>query len=142
MIRAVIDTNVLVSGLIKPDSPPGLILQALRDTKFVAVFSVDLLDELAAVLLYPRIRDKYGIDRTAREAIFALIALRGELVTPAERFRVCRDPEDNHVLEAAITGKAEFIVTGDAVLLQLKAFRKIKIIPAREFLADVFKAVS
>jgi putative PIN family toxin of toxin-antitoxin system len=134
MIRAVIDTNILVSGLIKPDSPPGRILRTLRDAEFVVVCSSVLIEELAAVLLYPRIRDKYGIDRPAREGIADLIALRGELVTPAERIRVCRDPDDDHVLEAAIAGNAEFIVTGDADLLELEVFRKIKIVRAGEFL--------
>jgi len=135
MIRAVIDTNILVSGLIKPDGPPGRILKVLRDGRFTIILSPGLLEEIAAVLLYPRVRDKYGIDRRAREALSDLLALRGDLVAPGERLRVCRDPDDDRILEAAVGGHAEYIVTGDVDLLHLEGFRKTKIIPASEFLS-------
>jgi len=135
MIRAVIDTNILVSGLINPDGPPGRILKALRDGRFTIILSPDLLDEIAAVLLYPRVRDKYGIDRRAREALSDLLALRGDLVAPAERVQVCRDPDDDRLVEAAVGGHAEYIITGDVDLLHLEGFRTTKIIPASKFLS-------
>ncbi|MBM3293957.1 MAG: putative toxin-antitoxin system toxin component, PIN family, partial [Candidatus Aminicenantes bacterium] len=126
MIRAVIDTNILVSGLIKPDGPPGRILKALRDGRFTIILSSTLLEEIAAVLLFPRVRDKYGIDRRARETLSDLLALRGDLVAPPERLRVCRDPDDDRILEAAVGGHADYVVTGDVDLLHLEGFRTTK----------------
>jgi putative PIN family toxin of toxin-antitoxin system len=140
MIRAVIDTNVIVSGLIKPESRSGRILRAFRDGAFVLLVSSELLKELSAVLQYPKIRKKYGIDRSAREALSALIALRGEIVPPAERVRVCRDPDDDRILEAALAGKADFLVTGDADLSVLGRFRGTHIVGPKDFLKRLDRA--
>jgi putative PIN family toxin of toxin-antitoxin system len=142
MIRAVVDTNVVVSGLIKPDGPCGRILRALRERDFVIVVSAELLKELSAVLQYPKIQTKYGIDRTVREALFALIALRGDLVTAAEPVSVCRDSDDDRILEAALAGQADFIVSGDADLSGLKRFRGVRIVSPKGFLKSIARSRS
>ena len=69
------------------------------------------------------------------EALVALIALRGDLVTPNRSIKVCRDPDDDMVIEAALAGMAEYIVTGDKDLLTLKKFESIRFITPRVFLA-------
>jgi putative PIN family toxin of toxin-antitoxin system len=135
MIRAVLDTNVLVSALLRPLGTPGAILQSLRNGCFTIVFSPELLDELTAVLQNPRIRTKYGIDRPALEAISGFLALRGEMATISETVKICRDPDDDFLLETAIAGRADYIVSGDADLLILRKFRNIRIIKPRIFLA-------
>jgi putative PIN family toxin of toxin-antitoxin system len=137
MIRAVIDTNVVVSGLIKPASPCGRILRALQHRAFVIIVSPELLKELSSVLQYPKIQTKYGIDRGVREALFAIIALRGDLVTPEERVRVCRDRDDDRILEAALAGKANYIVSGDVDLRGLKRFRGIRTVSPKGFLKNI-----
>jgi predicted nucleic acid-binding protein len=86
-------------------------------------------------LALPRIRVKYGLDNQAIETTLALLALRGELVQPTRAARVCRDPDDNALIEAALAGGAEYVVTGDEDLLVLKKFETVRIVTPRVFLA-------
>jgi putative PIN family toxin of toxin-antitoxin system len=58
----------------------------------------------------------------------------GELVVPAESVSVCRDPDDNRILEAAVAGRADYIVTGDADLLSMQSFQQIPIVTVSDFL--------
>jgi putative PIN family toxin of toxin-antitoxin system len=69
------------------------------------------------------------------EALIALIALRGIIVTPVRRITVCRDPDDNMFIEAALAGMAEYVVTGDKDLLTLKKFETVRFVTPRAFLA-------
>ena len=64
----------------------------------------------------------------------ALLALRGELVSPARRVKVCRDPKDDMVIEAALAGEAEYVVTGDEDLLTLRRFETVRFVTPRTFL--------
>ena len=59
-MRAVIDTNVIVSGVIRARVAPGDVLRALRDRRFVIVVILPILEELAAVLARPWLQEKYG----------------------------------------------------------------------------------
>ena len=138
MIRAVLDSNVIVAGLIKSTGLSGEILTLLRDGAFTAVFSGDLVDEIAAVLAYPKLKMKYRLGRKDLEAIAGLFSLRGELVETVERVGVCRDPNDDFLIEAAVAGNAAYLVTGDEDLLALKRFRQIRIVRPRAFL-ETFK---
>jgi hypothetical protein len=135
MIRAVLDTNVLVSALLRPLGTPGAILRSLRNGGFTIIFSPELLDELTTVLQNPRIRTRYGIDRPALEAISGLFALRGEMTMISETVRICRDTDDDFLINTAIAGRADYLVSGDADLLILRKFRKIRIINPRKFLS-------
>lgn len=139
-VRAVIDTNVIVSGLIKPSGTAGRLIRLLSEGAFTAVFSLELIDEIAAVLSYPKIRTKYRRRPKDLEDIAGLFALRGDLVTPEERIRLCRDPDDDFLLETAIAGNAAYLVTGDEDLLALKNFRRNKIVNPAAFLAVLEKA--
>ena len=134
-MRAVIDTNILIRALIKPHGTVGPVLHRLRNGEYTLIYSEPLLDELLAKLALPRIRNKYAIDDETITALIALLALRGELVIPRRKVRVCRDPKDDMVIEAALAGAAEVIVTGDDDLLTLHAFEGIRFITPRDFLA-------
>jgi hypothetical protein len=138
-LRAVIDTNVIVSALIRPKAPTGVLWRRLGEGAFTAVFSPELIDEIAAVLGHPRIRAKYRTIPKDLEDIAALFALRGDLVTCEERIRVCRDPEDDFLVETAASGNADYLVTGDEDLLILKKFRRTRIASPAAFLAILEK---
>ncbi|MGD0781920.1 MAG: putative toxin-antitoxin system toxin component, PIN family [Candidatus Aminicenantales bacterium] len=140
MIRAVIDTNVIVASLIHPAGTTGAILSRLRDGAFTIVLSPALLDEIAAVMSYPKIRDKYGIRTSDMEVIAGLLALRGQMAMPTEAIHVCRDPDDDILLEAAVAGEAEYIVSGDEDLLAIRKFRMVRIVKPAVFLAILDKA--
>lgn len=134
MIRAVIDTNLIVRAVIKPEGTVGPLLRGLRDGGYTLLYSEPLLIELADVLNRPRIRQKYGLSTQDIETVLALILLRGEAVSPARRIDVCRDPKDNMILEAAVAGQADLISSGDEDLLSLREFERIPIVVPAEFL--------
>ena len=134
MTRAVVDTSILVRALIKPRGTAGPVLGYLRDGAYTLLYSEPLLAELVDVLSRRRIRDKYGLSSEDVKTVLALILLRGESVAPSMRIDVCRDPKDNMVLEAALAGGCEVIVSGDDDLLALHPFRGVGIVKPAEFL--------
>ncbi len=135
MIRAVVDTNILIRALIKPAGTVGPVLQRLASGDYLMVYSESLLTELLAKLALPRIRTKYHLTDPIIETTLAVIALRGELVKPTRRIKLCRDPNDDMLLEVAVAGSAQYIVTGDEDLLVLRKFEAIRIVTSRVFLA-------
>jgi len=133
-MRIVVDTNILVSALIRPNGKTGAILQHLRQGDYVFLYAQPLLEELADVLMRPRIRDKYGVTEDDIKAVLALLLLRGEAVIVKHTITACRDPKDNKFLEVAVAGKADLIVSGDKDLLVLHPFEGISVISPTEFL--------
>ncbi len=131
MIKAVIDTNVFVSGLIGSGSSSDII-DSLANDEFKLVISYSLLGELLFVLNRPKFR-KYFDYRDVKE-LASLIHAKTKLISPSVTIQVCRDPKDNFVIECAVTGKADFIVTGDNDLLCLIAYREIPIVSPNHFL--------
>jgi len=134
MIRAVIDTSILIRAVIKPRGTVGPILQGLRNADYQLVYSDPLLAELAEVLARPRLPAKYGLTTEDIATVLSLILLRGEPVVPARRIGVCRDPNDNMVLEAAVAGQVDAIVSGDEDLLTLSPFEGIPVLSPAAFL--------
>lgn len=131
----VVDTGILVSGLIRPAGPVGEVLRALRDGRFTIVYSTDIILEIVEVLGRPKIRAKYRIQPEDVTALINLIRLRGELVIPRQTVTACRDPKDNKFLEAALAGEAKIVATVDDDLLVLHPFQGIEILRPAEFLA-------
>jgi len=134
-VRAVIDTGVLVSGLIKHNGTTGEILSSLREGSFTAVYTTDILVEFIDVLGRPAFSNKYHIEPDDVLAVVNLIRLRGDLVIPARKIKACRDLKDDKFIEAAVAGKADCIGSGDDDLLALTHFESIPIWQPDEFLA-------
>ena len=134
-MRAVVDTGVLVSGLIRPQGTIGEVLRALHDGRFVIVYSTPIVVEIIDVLGRPPFRAKYQIQPDDITTLVNLIRLRGELVLPQITITACRDPKDNKFLEAAVESNADAVVTGDSDLLVLHPFQRIPILRPVEFLA-------
>lgn len=112
-MRAVVDTNVWVSGLILPSSPPGRVLAAVRDRRILAVASWALAEEIVDVLRRPKLA-RYGLTEGDVEDVLRLLA---PLLPRVEVDVPLRDPDDVPVVAAAVAGAATVIVTGDADLL-------------------------
>ena len=136
-MRAVVDTGVLVSALIRRQGTTGEVLSALRGERFTLIYSTSILVEIVDVLGRDPFRTKYHIQPEDMTTLVNLIRLRGELVIPKQALAVCRDPKDDKFLEAALTGKAEALVSGDADLLVLNPFENIPILRPAEFLARI-----
>lgn len=136
-MRAVIDTNVLASALIRRQGVSGQVLRHLRDRRFTIVYSVPLMMEMVEVLSRPQIQQKYHILSDDITALINLVRLRGDLVSPDRQIDACRDPKDNRFLEAAVEGDADVIVSGDVDLQDMKEFDAIPILRVAEFLAQL-----
>jgi uncharacterized protein len=136
-MRAVIDTNVLLSGLIRPRGAPGTIVRALRDGRIVPILSRPMLEEIAAVLSRSWLQSKYGLSPADVEAVLRFLATRGELVDPKIEIRRCRDPHDDIFLEAAVSAAADRLVTGDKDLLDMRTIEGVAIVTARQMADEV-----
>lgn len=134
MTRAVLDSNVIVSGIIKGGSPPGRILALLFKGRFTSVTSAPLMTEVSRVLDYPKIRNKYHVSPQVSENILVSLALLSEIVPTPAIPRMSRDPKDDHLLACAAHGRANFIVTGDKDLLVLEEFQGIPVVTPESFL--------
>lgn len=131
MIRCVFDTNVIISAALFNRSGPGRALTwALQNGTIL--MSMALSEELADVLDRPRF-DSY-ISRQEREEFLIVLLNASELVEVVDQIQVCRDPKDDKILELAVSGKADYIVTGDDDLLVLNPFQGISIIIPTDFL--------
>jgi putative PIN family toxin of toxin-antitoxin system len=137
VIRAVIDLNVIISAIISPLGIPYRIWTAWHtDERFTLVISEGMILELAGKLATPRIARRYGIDVEDIEAttsllhtLGTLVAVLAESITP-----VTGDPEDDLVLASAHLGGADYLVTGDRGLLELRRHDRTQIVSPREFL--------
>ncbi len=134
-MRAVVDTNILVRAVIKPQGSVGPVLQRLRRREYTLLLSRATLDEVVDVLHRPRLRVKYGLSESALRAVIRLVVLGSELVQPDEQIAVCRDPKDDKFLEVAVAGQADVIVSGDEDLLTLDPYAGIPIVSPSQFLA-------
>lgn len=120
-MRVVLDTNVLLSGLMYPAGTPGKIVRAWREARFELLLSTEQLTEVGRVMSYPKIRKILKWDRATIEGFLKQLYLRAELVDTAHITAfVPRDPKDNFLLAMLIAGQAEYLVTGDADLLALR----------------------
>jgi putative PIN family toxin of toxin-antitoxin system len=129
--RVVIDTNVLISGMLSTTSTPGKAIErAATDAQLVA--TTETLHELIEKLLAPKF-NRY-VPRDRRDALLQRIAAIVEIVEVLQPVQASRDPKDDKFLEAALNGRADVIVTGDRDLLDLNPFRGIAIMTPADYL--------
>ena len=137
-VRAVVDTNVLVSGVISRGALHRVLLAWLRGA-FQLVAAQALYDEIEAVLHRPRIRERYRISDAEVALLLQRLSACIESSHSVTRLGVeVRDPEDEHVLAAAVDGQVEYLVTGDNDLLALRdhpAVAPLRVVTVHEFLA-------
>lgn len=131
LTKVVLDTNVLVSAIIF-GGKPGQIVYSIVEEKIIAVTSPILIAELKEVLTkkFPLREMDFKLAIKNVEEIF-------RTVQPKKTISILRDEDDNRVLEAALEGKCNYIVTGDKDLLDLKTLKKIKIVTPDTFLSKI-----
>ncbi len=108
-----LDTNVWVSAFINPHGFPARLIKAWSAGQFEVVVSIPLLEEIADVLTRPRIQTKYGLSTETIEQFLELLQEKAIHVTPTGNLHLCRDPDDDMILETAIQGGAQYIVSRD-----------------------------
>jgi putative PIN family toxin of toxin-antitoxin system len=139
MLRsAIVDTSVLVSAFLFPDSTPGRVVALADQGAYALHFSPIILEELKRSLRNPRLRKAYPYSDEQIDAWCAELHEIGSLILrpPPDIDAVCRDPDDDHVIAAALAVKADTIVTGDKDLLVLGEYQDIRILTARDFLDE------
>lgn len=130
-LRVVVDTNVLISRLLAPDSVPArAVSHAVRHGQLLA--SDATLEELAEVLGRAKF-DRY-LTLEERQQFIRLLARIVDKPAITHRFRDCKDPKDNKFVDLAVSGSATVIITGDRDLLALNPFHKIRILKPADYL--------
>lgn len=136
MLRAVLDANIYASALIKPEGPPGRILHLfIAERAFEVVLSRAVLVDLRRCLGYPKLRKYISLTDTEVDRWILAVELIADRVEPRRHVRaVPDDPDDDHLLETALEGRAAFLVTGERHVLALGQYEGVRIVTAREFL--------
>lgn len=135
MLKVVADTNTLISAFIAEGNEYNLLKQA-KLGRIKLITTLQILKEFKGVISRP----KFGFSKEQREAVTKQVISLSEVIAPTEKIKVIKeDAADNKVLEAAVSGKADCIVSGDKHLLQLKEFGGIKIVRTHEILNKLQK---
>lgn len=136
MIRVVVDTNVLVSAFISPRGAPARMFEKLHQGMFAILVSEAILREYIRALSYDRVVARHGmtagqIHRTvdSLKQFFILVEITEHLTV------IAGDPDDDKFLECAVAGEAEYLVSGDAHLLERSEYRGIRIMTPALFQA-------
>jgi putative PIN family toxin of toxin-antitoxin system len=128
-MRVVFDTNIFVSAFAIPGSLAEKAILRIIEGIDTLILSKELLDELLFILSVKFSRDREEISRIA-----VFLSEMSDWVAPALHLHVLEDKADNRILECAIQGKADVIVTGDKAMLTLRDYKGVKIISLRAYL--------
>jgi len=132
MLKVVLDTNVLISAtIVKGNQFRILELGRLKEIQIIS--SPQILEEFREVLNRPR----FGLSQESIEEAINELKNIAQIVHPQEKVDVVKeDPDDNAIIECAIAGKADYIITGDNDLLELKEYKWIKIRNSQSFIQE------
>lgn len=131
MFRVVLITNIFISGIFWRGNPYEILSMCLEE-KLCLITSLRILEELQEVL---RAEKKFELSEDDISSYMSLIISHSVTVDPSQTIDIITDdPEDNMVLECAVEGKADYIISGDRHLLSLKEYKGIGILTAKEFI--------
>ena len=138
MIKVTVDTNVLISATFwYGDS--YRVIELVENKKLYLVLSKDILKEYAWVLQYEEIQEKIKKKNLEMKYTVLKIAQLANIVEPRKKFFVVEeDPDDNMIIECAIEGNVDFIISQDKHLLGLEEFKGIKIVTPNFFIKKIF----
>jgi putative PIN family toxin of toxin-antitoxin system len=141
-MRAAVDTNIWTRAFLNVLGPAGQVARALLDEQFTLVTSDVLLEELADVLSRPRVVRKHRRSRQEITEFVDAIREGAETIGLTGTVRVCRDPDDDALIETAESGGVECLVSEDQDLhapevVDYLAAVGIRVLTAREFLAEL-----
>jgi len=129
MIKAVLDVNILISALFWKGAPYKVVQKGLGSA-FIMLVSLNILKETRNKLI-----SKFQFPKNDTDDFLELITVNSEIIIPAIKLDVVKkDSSDDKIIECAVEGKAEYIVSGDRHLLDIKEYKGIRIMPPHEFL--------
>jgi putative PIN family toxin of toxin-antitoxin system len=131
-VKIVFDTNIYISAFIIPNSKAETAIMKVVEGKDTLIISKAIINETLTVLSTKFYRDKEALSHLA-----VYMSEIAQIVEPyGAKLTVLKDEPDNRILECALSGKADAIVTGDKEMLKLKEFEGIRIISLREYLDE------
>jgi len=137
-LRTVVDTNLFVSGLFGRDSISAKLQEHWINQDFILVTSIDIIREVNRVLHYPRIQERFKPKDETLKRFFRLIFRKAVITKDIYKTdRITDDPTDNKFLACALEGKADYIVSRDPHLRNIKHFQGIQIIDATTFINKI-----
>lgn len=113
LLRVLVDTNIWISSFINPSGSPARVLTLLTEERYVLVASEPLMTEIENALARPRIRRSIQLPDDDIASILRRSQKSAIVVNPSGNLRLCRDPKDDILLETAILGNADYIVSRD-----------------------------
>jgi len=128
-MRVVFDTNIFIAALVFPGGRGDAALQNILDSEDILILSTAIIKEVLSVLAAKFDRNQEELSRVA-----ILLADIAETVKPDQRLAVLSDEPDNRILECAVEGKADAIVTGDKAMLALRMFEGTQILSMDAYL--------
>ena len=128
-MRVVFDTNIFISAFVIPGSLAEKAMLKIIEGEDSLLISKDIIHEVLSVLSL-----KFGRDREALSHVAVTLSELAEMIKPRRRVAIFRDEPDNRILECAIYGEADFLVTGDKEILQRREYKGVKIISLKEYL--------
>lgn len=133
LLRTVYDTTILASGIVATKDPIALIINAVTSGQVELVISPYILEELRRTLT----SKQYFLDRITeeeREKYLSGLDVVATLIAPyRETSGIVTDPNDDPIIDLAISAHVEFLVTGDKRILAVGEYEGVKMITAREF---------
>ncbi len=138
-MKVVLDSNIFVSAVVNPDGPSATIVRLCQQGSLEAIAAESILRELQDVLYRPHIAGKVHRADDWQSRFVDGIRTFAQIVEPEHTHAgaVPRDPDDDHIIEAAVAGHAEYIVTGDSDLLALRSYEGIAIVTPARFLTVI-----
>lgn len=130
--KVVVDTNLFVSAHLIPSGNPAKIIDDWIDDRYTLILSKPIIEEIIEVL------QRKGVSIERIERLLTLISQQAIMITAKEELSIIKDdPDDNKFLECAVSGKADYIVSGDKHLINLREYEGIKILTPKEFLEEM-----
>ncbi|MFY3740845.1 MAG: hypothetical protein HMLIMOIP_001290 [Candidatus Nitrosomirales archaeon] len=132
-MKIVLDTNVLVSALIKEGAPRRLVFRIIKSKKHQLITSEEILEEFVMVANEARIQ-RYVVQQDIADFLHNIATAAKILHTTSSFSVIEQDPDDDVILRTAYDARASYIVSGDRHLLQLRRFRRTRIVEVEEML--------
>ena len=115
--------------------PPARIIKAAQESEALIITSEEIVNEVNKTLTYPRVKRVYEDSGVTQQQLISAVLKFAELVEVNSKIHVVReDPADNKLLECAVDGKVDFIVSGDTHLLRIGSYKRTRILSVRQFL--------
>ncbi len=128
MHKVVVDTNVFISGILFGGNPQKII-EAWLSRKYIFCLSPELKAEILN-----KLQKKFLLSNQALQTIEEALDSKTEESIPKKKVFICKDPTDNFLLELADEVQADYLISGDKLVLKLKQYNKTKILSPKDFL--------